>query len=151
NGDIAELVSIRRHEERYGLHFARAELRFPDYDDVEITAKIMLDTLHLETPSLDAERQKALYEGVLADNAHIKRKPARNQAVREDPYYNALQIRYANAVTCHKAQGGQWKAIFLDYPFWPGMPLTLADLRWLYTAFTRATEQLYLVNFPGSE
>jgi len=148
NGDIAELVNIRRHEERYGLRFAKAELRFPDYDDVEITAKIMLDTLHLETPSLDAERQRVLYEGVLADNIHLKTKLARNKAVREDPYYNALQIRYANAITCHKAQGGQWKAIFLDYPFWPDMQPTLEDLRWLYTAFTRATERLYLVNFP---
>jgi len=148
NGDIAELVNIRRHEERYGLRFARAELRFPDYDDVEITAKIMLDTLHLETPSLDAGRQTMLYEGVLADNAHIKTKLERNKAVREDPYYNALQIRYANAITCHKAQGGQWKAIFLDYPFRQEMLPTLEDLRWLYTAFTRATECLYLVNFP---
>jgi exodeoxyribonuclease-5 len=148
NGDIAELVNIRRHEERYGLRFARAELRFPDYDDVEITAKIMLDTLHLETPSLDAERQTKLYEGVLADNVHLKTKFARNRAVREDPYYNALQIRYANAITCHKAQGGQWKAIFLDYPFRHDMTPTFEDLRWLYTAFTRATEHLYLVNFP---
>ena len=151
NGDIAELLSIRRHEERYGLRFARAELRFPDYDDVEITAKIMLDTLHLETPSLDAERQKMLYEGVLSDKAHLKAKPVRNKAVREDPYYNALQIRYANAITCHKAQGGQWKAVFLDYPFWRDTALTLEDLRWLYTAFTRATAHLYLVNFPSGE
>ncbi len=147
NGDIAEIVSIRRHEERYGFRFARAELRFPDYDDVEITAKIMLDTLHLETAALDTERQKQLYEGVLADHAGIKTKLSRNKAVREDPYYNALQIRYANAVTCHKAQGGQWKAIFLDYPFRRDITPTLEDLRWLYTAFTRATEKLYLVNW----
>ncbi len=148
NGDIAELVSLRRHEERHGFQFARAELRFPDYDDVEVTAKVMLDTLHLETAALDTEKQRSLYESVLADYSDIKTKRSRNKAVREDPYYNGLQLRYANAITCHKAQGGQWKAVFLDYPFRKDYLPTLEDLRWLYTAFTRATEKLYLVNFP---
>ena len=147
NGDIAELVSIRRQEERHGFHFARAELRFPDYDDVEITAKIMLDTLHTESATLDEEKQRQLYEAVAASYAHLTRKQERYKAIREDPYYNALQLRYANAITCHKAQGGQWKAVFLDYPFRKNTPPTLEDLRWLYTAFTRATQHLYLVNF----
>jgi exodeoxyribonuclease-5 len=147
NGDIAELVSIRRHEERYGFHFARAELRFPDYDEVEITAKIMLDTLHAETAALGEEKQRQLYEAIAANYAHLPNKKARYSAIREDPYYNALQLRYANAITCHKAQGGQWKAVFLDYPFRKGVQPTLDDLRWLYTAFTRATHHLYLVNF----
>jgi exodeoxyribonuclease-5 len=147
NGDIAELVSIRRHEERYGFHFARAELRFPDYDDVEITAKIMLDTLHAETAALGEEKQRQLYEAVAAGYAHLTNKKERYKAIREDLYYNALQLRYANAITCHKAQGGQWKAVFLDYPFRRDMPTSLEDLRWLYTAFTRATQHLYLVNF----
>jgi exodeoxyribonuclease-5 len=153
NGDIAELVSLRRHEERYGFHFARAELRFPDYDEVEITAKIMLDTLHLESPSLGEEKQRQLYDAVAADYVHITNKRERYKAIREDLYYNALQLRYANAITCHKAQGGQWKAVFLDYPFRHAgaenfsPPRTLDDLRWLYTAFTRATQHLYLVNF----
>jgi exodeoxyribonuclease-5 len=147
NGDVAELVSIRRHEERYGFHFARAELRFPDYDEVEITAKIMLDTLHAESAALDEEKQRQLYEAVAANYAQLPNKQARYRAIREDPYYNALQLRYANAITCHKAQGGQWKAVFLDYPFRKGTQPTLEDLRWLYTAFTRATQHLYLVNF----
>jgi exodeoxyribonuclease-5 len=147
NGDIAELVSIRRHEARYGFHFARAELRFPDYDEVEITAKIMLDTLHVETAALDEEKQRQLYEAVAATYTQLPNKRERYRAVREDPYYNALQLRYANAITCHKAQGGQWSAVFLDYPFRKGMQPTLEDLRWLYTAFTRATQHLYLVNF----
>jgi exodeoxyribonuclease-5 len=147
NGDIAELVSIRRHEERYGFRFARAELRFPDYDDVEIMAKIMFDTLHTETAALGEDRQRQLYEAVAADYAHLTNKRERYKAIREDLYYNALQLRYANAITCHKAQGGQWKAVFLDYPFRKGHQPTLEDLRWLYTAFTRATQHLYLVNF----
>ena len=147
NGDIAELVNIRRHEERYGFRFARAELRFPDYDDVEITAKIMLDTLHIETASLGEERQRQLYDAVAASYAHLTNKKERYRAIREDQYYNALQLRYANAITCHKAQGGQWKAVFLDYPFRRDAPPTLEDLRWLYTAFTRATSHLYLINF----
>ena len=147
NGDIAELVSIRRNEECYGFRFARAELRFPDYDDVEITVKIMLDTLHTETAALSEERQRELYEAVAATYAHLTNKKERYKAIREDLYYNALQLRYANAITCHKAQGGQWKAVFLDYPFRKGMQPTLEDLRWLYTAFTRATKHLYLVNF----
>jgi exodeoxyribonuclease-5 len=147
NGDIAELVSIRRHEERHGFHFARAELRFPDYDEVEITAKIMLDTLHLESAALDEEKQRQLYEAVAAGYAQLTTKRERYKAIREDPYYNALQLRYANAITCHKAQGGQWKAVFLDYPFRKNVQPTLDDLRWLYTAFTRATQHLYLINF----
>jgi exodeoxyribonuclease-5 len=149
NGDIAEVLSIRRHEERYGFHFARAELRFPDYDEAEITAKIMLDTLHIETAALDEERQRQLYDAVAATYAHLANKRERYKAVREDPYYNALQLRYANAITCHKAQGGQWQAVFLDYPFRKGIQPTSEDLRWLYTAFTRATRHLYLVNFNG--
>jgi exodeoxyribonuclease-5 len=147
NGDIAELVNLRRQEERYGFHFALAELRFPDYDEMEITAKIMFDTLHLQSPALDNTRQRQLYDAVAADYAKLPNKRERYKAIREDPYYNALQLRYANAITCHKAQGGQWKAVFLDYPFWKGMQASLDDLRWLYTAFTRATQHLYLVNF----
>ncbi|MDR3181112.1 MAG: AAA family ATPase, partial [Prevotellaceae bacterium] len=147
NGDIAELVSIRRHEERYGFHFARAELRFPDYDDTEITAKIMLDTLHAETAALDEEKQRQLYEAVAASYAHLTTKRDRYKAIREDLYYNALQLRYANAITCHKAQGGQWKAVFVDHGYLTDEMVNVEFLRWLYTAFTRATEQLYLVNF----
>ncbi len=147
NGDIADLLRIRKYEERYGLHFAEAVLRFPDYNDTEITTKIMLDTLLAETPSLGQEAQRQLFLDVAADYAHIGDKRKRYKAVREDMYYNALQIKYAAAVTCHKAQGGQWRAVFVDNPFWGDAPTTIDDLRWLYTAFTRATEKLYLVNF----
>lgn len=146
NGDIAELVRIYGYEERYGLHFAEAVLAFPDYGDVEITAKVILDTLTSETASLPAGQQNALYEGVFADYSDISTKRKRNAAVREDPYYNALQIKYSTAITCHKSQGGQWKCVFIDNAFWQE-ELEAEDLKWLYTAITRATGKLYLVNF----
>ncbi|MDR1680730.1 MAG: AAA family ATPase [Prevotellaceae bacterium] len=147
NGDIADLLRIRKYESRYGLAFAEATLRFPDYNNIEITAKVLLDTLQSESPSLGSDRQRQLFFDVAADYAHIVNKQQRYRAVREDDYFNALQIKYAAAVTCHKAQGGQWKAVFIDYPFRRHDALTIDDLRWLYTAFTRATEKLYLVNY----
>ena len=146
NGDIAKLQKINRFEERYGLHFAEARISFPDYDDQEITAKVILDTLESESASLTYEQSNALYQGVNEDYAHIKTKKKRYEAVREDKYYNALQLKYANAITCHKSQGGQWKCVFIDNAFWQD-ELTVDDLKWLYTAITRATEKVYLVNF----
>ncbi|MCF0166332.1 MAG: AAA family ATPase [Bacteroidales bacterium] len=146
NGDIVELVKIHRYDERYGLHFADATLSFPFYDDVEIEAKIILDTLNSESPSLTEEQQKTLYEGVMADYSHIRGYRMRQKAVREDLYYNALQIKHAEAITCHKAQGGQWSSVFVDNAFWYD-EITTEDLKWLYTALTRATKQIYLVNF----
>ena len=146
NGDIAKLQKISRFEERYGLHFAQARLTFPDYGDAEIVAKVCLDTLESEAASLSYEQQNMLYQGVNADHAHIPTKKKRYEAVREDPYFNALQLKYAEAVTCHKSQGGQWKCVFVDNPFWQD-ELTVDDLKWLYTAVTRAVEQVYLVNF----
>ena len=146
NGDIAKLEKISRFEERYGLHFAEARISFPDYGDQEITAKVILDTLESESASLTYEQSNALYQGVTEDYAHITTKKKRYEAVREDKYYNALQLKYANAITCHKSQGGQWKCVFIDNPFWQE-ELTVDDLKWLYTAMTRATEKVYLVNF----
>ena len=146
NGDIAKLQKISKFEERYGLHFAQARLSFPDYDDQEIVAKVILDTLESESASLTYEQSNMLYQGVNEDYAHLTTKKKRYEAVREDKYYNALQLKYANAVTCHKSQGGQWKCVFIDNPFWQE-ELTLDDLKWLYTAITRATEKVYLVNF----
>ena len=146
NGDIAKLEKISRFEERYGLHFAEARISFPDYDDQEITAKVILDTLESESASLTYEQSNALYQGVNEDYAHLTTKKKRYEAVREDKYYNALQLKYANAITCHKSQGGQWKCVFIDNPFWQE-ELTVDDLKWLYTAMTRATEKVYLVNF----
>ena len=147
NGDIAELKKIGGYEERYGLHFADAVLSFPDYEDETVHAKVCLDTLQSEAASLSYEQQNALYRGVDADYSHIKSKSKRYAAVREDPYYNALQLKYAQAVTCHKSQGGQWKCVFIDCPFWQPEQ-SPDDLKWLYTALTRAVEKVYLVNFP---
>lgn len=146
NGDIAKLQKISKFEERYGLHFAEARISFPDYDDQEIVAKVILDTLESESASLTYEQSNMLYQGVNEDYAHITTKKKRYEAVREDKYYNALQLKYANAITCHKSQGGQWKCVFVDNPFWQE-DLTVDDLKWLYTAITRATEKVYLVNF----
>lgn len=146
NGDIAKLQKISRFEERYGLHFAEARISFPDYDDQEIIAKVILDTLESESASLTYEQSNMLYQGVNEDYAHLTTKKKRYEAVREDKYYNALQLKYANAITCHKSQGGQWRCVFIDNAFWQE-ELTVDDLKWLYTALTRATEKVYLVNF----
>ena len=146
NGDIAKLLHISSFEERYGLHFATARLMLPDYGEQEITAKVILDTLSSETASLSGEQQNALYVGVNEDYSHITSKKKRWQAVREDKYYNALQLKYAEAITCHKSQGGQWKCVFIDNPFWQE-ELMVEDLKWLYTALTRAVEKVYFVNF----
>lgn len=146
NGDMARLVRIKNYEGRYGLHFADAVLSFPDYDDIEVKAKVCLDTLESEAASLTYEQQNQLYQGVSEDYAHLKTKKARYDAVREDPYYNALQLKYADAITCHKSQGGQWGCVFIDCPFWQDEQ-SLDDYKWLYTALTRAVEKVYLVNF----
>ena len=146
NGDIARLESIKHFEDRYGLHFADAVLSFPDYGDIEVTAKVCLDTLESESASLTYEQQNALYNGVSADYADRGSKKKVWEAVREDRYFNALQIKHAEAVTCHKSQGGQWRCVFIDCPFWQEGQ-TLDDLKWLYTALTRAVEKVYLVNF----
>lgn len=146
NGDIAKLLSIRGFEDRYGLHFADARLSLPDYGDQELVAKVCLDTLESESASLTYEQQNALYQGVSADYEHIRTRRRRYNAVREDKYYNALQLKYAAAITGHKSQGGQWKCVFIDCPFWMDEQ-SLDDLKWLYTALTRAVEHVYLVNF----
>lgn len=146
NGDIVKLLKISGFEDRYGLHFADATILFPDYDDAEIDVKVCLDTLESESASLTYEQQNALYQGVNADYSHIKGKRKRWAAVREDIYFNALQLKYANAITCHKSQGGQWRCVFVDNPLWQE-ELTVDDLKWLYTAITRGVEKVYLVNF----
>lgn len=146
NGDIASLVSISGYEERYGLHFATARIQFPDYDGQEIVAKVILDTLESENASLTYAQQNMLYAGVNEDYSHISAKKKRYEAVREDKYFNALQLKYANAITCHKSQGGQWKCVFIDNPFWQE-ELTPDDIKWLYTAVTRGVEKVYLINF----
>lgn len=146
NGDVAQLESINKYEERYGLHFASATLSFPDYNNIEIDAKIILDTLTSVTPSLDQQQQRELFLQVYEDYDHIHLKKKRLAAVREDIYYNALQIKYAAAITGHKSQGGQWKCVFVDNSLW-NENITLDDKKWLYTAITRGVERVYLVNF----
>ena len=148
NGDICKLVRISHYEDRYGLHFADARLLFPDYQDQEIVAKVLLDTLDAESASLTYGQANALYQGVSEDYAHLTTKKKRYDAVREDPFFNALQLKYANAITGHKSQGGQWRCVFIDNPFWQDF-LTPDDLKWLYTALTRAVEKVYLVNFKN--
>lgn len=148
NGDVAELMRISGYEDRYGLSFAEATLRFPDYNDIEIKAKIILDTLKSEGPSLGTEEQKRLFFEIMEDYSNIKSKRKRISAVREDLYFNALQIKFASAVTCHKSQGGQWRCVFIDNPFWRD-EINVDDLRWLYTAVTRATHMVYFVNFDN--
>ena len=149
NGDIASLVSISGYEERYGLHFADAILDFPDYDNVRVNAKVCLDTLESEAATLSYEQQNALYQGVSEDYADRGSKRKVWMAVREDKYFNALQLKYAQAITGHKSQGGQWDCVFVDCPFW--LPeLSQDDLKWLYTAITRAVKKVYLVNFKDS-
>ena len=151
NGDIAVVRRVRRTREMYGFRYADVLLRFPDYDDYELEATVLLDTLHSESPSLTREESERLFENVMEDYAHISQKKERYKQLREDPHFNALQIKFAYAVTCHKAQGGQWSAIYLDQGYLPPDTSAIDYYRWLYTAFTRATEQVYLVNWPKRE
>lgn len=147
NGDIACLKRIRRFEDFYGFHFADAVLAFGDYGDTEIECKVLLDTLSSESPSLTREQSRQLFDEVEKDYTDTKSRLKRFRQIRENPHYNALQVKFAYAVTCHKAQGGQWRAVFVDRCLFGDEPMTRDMLRWLYTAFTRATEKLYLVNF----
>ena len=147
NGDIALLKRIRRFEDFYGFHFAEAVLSFPDYNDTEIECKILLDTISSESPSLTREESRRLFDEVEKDYTDIKSKIKRYKEIRENPHFNAVQVKFAYAVTCHKAQGGQWRAVFIDRCLFGDEPISRDMLRWLYTALTRATDKLYLVNF----
>ena len=151
NGDIAVVRRVRRVREAYGFRFADVVLAFPDYGDVELEVKLLLDTLHTDTPALPKEQNDRLFYAVLEDYADITVKRERMKKMKADPHYNALQVKYAYAVTCHKAQGGQWKRVFLDQGYMTEDMLTPDYFRWLYTAFTRATETLYLVNWPKEQ
>lgn len=146
NGDIAEIRRIRKYEERYGFRFAEMMLWFPDYD-YELESLVLLDVLHLDSPSLPADRNKELFHSILEDYQHIRTKGKQYTAVREDRYFNALQIKFAYAVTCHKAQGGQWERVFIDQGMFNRAEISLDYLRWFYTALTRSTGKVYLINF----
>ncbi|MBE6292486.1 MAG: ATP-dependent endonuclease [Bacteroidales bacterium] len=148
NGDVAVVRRVRRIRELYGFRFADVLLSFPDYDDYEIQTTVLLDTLHSESPSLTREESNRLFEEVMADYAHISQKRERYKQLRDDPHFNALQIKYAYAVTCHKAQGGQWSCVYIDQGYLLPEGSSVNYYRWLYTAFTRSSEQVYLVNWP---
>jgi exodeoxyribonuclease-5 len=148
NGDIAEIRRIIRYEELYGFRFAEMVLYFPDYE-LELESKVMLDVLHLDTPSLPQERSSELFKNIQADYLHLKSRRKQYMAVREDPYFNALQIKFAYAVTCHKAQGGEWDRVFIDQGMFNRSDITIDYLRWLYTAITRSKEILFFVNFSN--
>lgn len=150
NGDIARLEKIYKYENFYDFQFADVRLSLMDYNNTEIEAKILINTLSIETASLSSEQQKEFFEKIMLDFEDIENRKEKVKKVRENPYFNALQIKFAYAVTCHKAQGGQWKAVFIDLGFFKEEMLNIEYLRWLYTAFTRASERLYLVNFPES-
>ena len=147
NGDIAEVIKIYKYEELYGFRFANVCLRFIDYDDIELDCKIFLDTLNIESASFSFEQNRQLYDSVSEDYSEIRNKREKWKKVKENPYFNALQVKYAYALTCHKAQGGQWKVVYVDHGFINEEMLDTEFYRWLYTAFTRPTEKLYLVNF----
>ena len=151
NGDRAVVRRVRNVHEQYGFRFAQVTMQFPDYDDYELEAMVLLDTLTSEAPALTREQQETLFKQVLEDYADIPLKQDRMKKLKEDKYYNALQVKFAYAATCHKAQGGQWAHVYVDQGYMTDEMLTPDYLHWLYTAFTRATEQLYLVNWPETQ
>lgn len=142
---------VRNVRELYGFRFADATLEFPDYDKTEIDTVVILDTLMTEAPALTHQQHEKLFDNVVADYADVPLKADRMRLIREDKYYNAMQIKFGYAVTCHKAQGGQWAHIYLDQGYMTDEMLTPDYIHWLYTAFTRATEHLYLVNWPRQQ
>lgn len=151
NGDIAIVQRCRNIHELYGFRFAEVTMQMPDYDNYELTAIVVLDSLKTEAPALTREQQDLLYNAVLEDYADVPFKADRIKKLKNDKYYNALQIKYAYAVTCHKAQGGQWAHVYLDQGYMTDDMLTPDYIHWLYTAFTRATEKLFLVNWPATQ
>ena len=147
NGDIIRVEKVVSTEEVHGHSFANILITLPDYQDIEMEVKVLLDVIDLEAPSLNYDQQKTLYLSVAEDYPDESSRKKVSEKISTDPYYNALQVKFAYAVTCHKAQGGQWKSVFLDQGYFTEEMLSLDYLRWLYTAFTRASEKLYLVNF----
>jgi exodeoxyribonuclease-5 len=150
NGDIARIRKVRRIEDMYGFRFADVQIEFIDYaEDPVLDCKILLDTLYADSPALSQADQKRFYEEVMKDYEHLVNKRAMHNELKQNPYYNALQIKFAYAITCHKAQGGQWDAVFVDQGYVTDEMINMDFLRWFYTAVTRATTELFLVNFDG--
>ena len=151
NGDIAVVQRVRNVQELFGFRFADVTMTLPDYDSYELTATVILDSLTTESPALSREQQEQLYNAVMEDYADIPLKADRIKQLKKDKYFNALQIKFAYAVTCHKAQGGQWAHVYIDQGYMTDDMLTPDYIHWLYTAFTRATEKLFLVNWPTTQ
>lgn len=148
NGDRAKIIKVRNARQLYGFHFVDLWLQFPDYDNYEMTCTAITDSLTSEAPALTREQGEQLFNAILADYADLPLKSDRMKHVETDTYYNALQIKYAYAITCHKAQGGQWAHVYIDQGYMTDDMLTPDYIHWLYTAFTRASEKLFLVNWP---
>jgi len=151
NGDRCVVQRVRNSHEMHGFRFADVTLTFPDYDNSELTARVILDTLTSEAPALTREQQEHLFNKVMEDYADLPFKADRVKALKSDQYYNALQIKYGYAVTCHKAQGGQWAHVYIDQGYMTDDMLTPDYIHWLYTAMTRATEKVFLVNWPDTQ
>lgn len=148
NGDIIELMRINKLEEMYGFRFADVSIRFPDYpNEKDLEIKIHLDTLTEDGPSLPYKDYQRLFEEVMKDYEDIPSKRKRIEKVKNNPYFNAIQVKFAYALTCHKTQGGQWENVFIDQGYLTEERVNTEFFRWLYTAFTRATKKLYLINF----
>lgn len=150
NGDIVEVIRVGKRYEMYGFRFADVTIRLLDDNKQLIDVRIILDSLMMDGPSLGSEHMKTLYQQISLDYMHIKTSKARLKKIKEDPFFNAMQVKFAYAVTCHKAQGGQWPNIFIDQGFFKPEMINREYLRWLYTAITRATRKVYLVNFDES-
>ena len=151
NGDTCVVQRVRHIHELYGFRFAEVTIQLPDYDDYELTTTMLLSTLGTEAPALTREQHEQLYNNVMADYADMPLKQDRLRALRSDPHYNALQVKYGYAVTCHKAQGGQWAHVYIDQGYMTDDMLTPDYYHWLYTALTRATEKVFLVNWPATQ
>ena len=151
NGDRAKVLKVRRRIDLYGFRFATLLLQFPDYGNYELEATVLLDTLTSEAPALTHKQQEQLFHQIEEDYQDIPLKTDRMKAIRQDQFFNALQVKFAYAVTCHKAQGGQWAHVYVDQGYMTDDMLNPDYIHWLYTAFTRATEMLYLVNWPETQ
>lgn len=148
NGDFLEVTKIVSFEEMHGFRFATLRLKMVDYAiETSFEAKVILDTLYSESPALTREQNSQLYQAVSLDYADLASKKERREAIKKDPYLNALQVKFAYAMTCHKSQGGQWNAVFIDQGYLKDDEISHEFVRWLYTAMTRATDQLFMVNF----
>lgn len=151
NGDVARVQRVRNIRELYGFRFADVWLLFPDYNDYEMQLTVIMDSLTTDAPALTREQYEKLYAAVMEDYQDEPLKANRLKSLRTDAYFNAVQVKFAYAVTCHKAQGGQWEHVYLDQGYMTDDMLTPDYIHWLYTAFTRATSKLFLVNWPKNQ